>query len=113
MNSCLTGGSKKQLVKSDVSMKKAYQVNLVTLDPGHFHAALLQKIMYDNVSPEVDLYAPEGPDYKQHLDRINSYNSRLVNPTSWKEIVYTGNDFFEKIQGHNFFCCEFWPFFLR
>ncbi len=35
--------------------------------------------------------------YKQHLDRIDSYNSRAVNPTAWNEIVYTGNDFFKKM----------------
>jgi predicted dehydrogenase len=97
LSSCGSGGSKKQSAKSDASMEKSYQVNLITVDPGHFHAALVQKTMYDQVSPEVHLYAPDGPDYHQHLDRINSYNTRPVNPTSWKEIVYTGPDFFEKM----------------
>jgi predicted dehydrogenase len=78
-------------------MGKNYQVKLITVDPGHFHAALVQKIMYDQVSPEVYVYAPQGSDYLQHLDRIKSYNTRQVNPTSWKEIVYTGPDFFEKM----------------
>ena len=31
------------------------------------------------------------------LDSINSYNSRAESPTRWKEEVYTGNDFFEKL----------------
>jgi predicted dehydrogenase len=88
------GGTQK---KSDESMAKDYQVRLITVDPGHFHAALVQKIMYDQVSPEVHVYAPEGPDCKQHLDRINSYNTRTDNQTSWEEIVYTGSDFFEKM----------------
>jgi predicted dehydrogenase len=88
------GGTQK---KSDESMAKDYQVRLITVDPGHFHAALVQKIMYDQVSPEVHVYAPEGPDCKQHLDRINSYNTRIDNQTSWEEIVYTGSDFFEKM----------------
>jgi predicted dehydrogenase len=96
-SSCGTGGSKKQTPKTDVSMEKTYQVKLITVDPGHFHAALVQKIMYDQVSPEVHVYAPQGADYLQHLDRIKSYNSRPVNPTSWKEIIYTGSDFFEKM----------------
>ena len=94
---CGTGGSKVQTAKSETSMEKTYQVKLITVDPGHFHAALVQKIMYDQVSPDVHVYAPEGPDYLQHLDRIKSYNSRPVNPTSWNEIVYTGPDFFEKM----------------
>ena len=78
-------------------MGKNYQVKLITVDPGHFHAALVQKTMYDQVSPEVHVYAPKGPDCIQHLERIKSYNNRSVNPTSWNEIVYTGPDFFEKM----------------
>jgi predicted dehydrogenase len=96
LTSCGSGGSK-QSDKSAVPMEKAYQVKLLTVDPGHFHAALVQKIMYDQVSPDVHVYAPEGPDYQQHLDRITSYNSRQDTPTSWNEIVYTGSDFFEKM----------------
>jgi predicted dehydrogenase len=95
--SCGSGGSKQQIAKSDSSMEKTYQVKLIIVDPGHFHAALVQKIMYDQVSPEVHVYAPQGADYLQHLDRIKSYNSRPVNPTSWNEIVYTGPDFFDKM----------------
>jgi predicted dehydrogenase len=92
--SCGSGGGKKQ---SEDSMEKSYPVHLVTVDPGHFHAALVQKIMYSQVSPEVYVYAPEGPDYLQHIARINSYNSRTENPAGWNEIVYTGADFFERM----------------
>ena len=92
--SCGSGGGKKQ---SEDSMEKSYPVHLVTVDPGHFHAALVQKIMYSQVSPEVYVYAPEGPDYLQHIARINSYNSRAENPAGWNEIVYTGADFFERM----------------
>jgi predicted dehydrogenase len=53
--------------------------------------------MYTQVSPDVRVYAPEGPDVQQHLDRITSYNTRTADPTSWNEIVYKGNDFFEKM----------------
>ena len=95
--SCGGGTTKKQPVKSDSEMENKYQVQLVTVDPGHFHAALVQKIMYDQVSPKVHVYAPEGPDYLQHLDKIKAYNSRTANPTAWEEIVYTGTDFFEKM----------------
>jgi predicted dehydrogenase len=95
--SCGTGGSKKQSAKSDSSMEKSYAVKLITVDPGHFHAALVQKIMYDQVSPDVYVYAPQGPDYLQYIDRIKSYNSRTANPTVWNEIAYTGPDFFEKM----------------
>jgi predicted dehydrogenase len=72
-------------------------VRLVTLDPGHFHAALVQKTMYDDVDSVVYVYAPEGNDLKLHLDRINGFNTRAENPTHWKEVIYTGPDFFEKM----------------
>lgn len=76
---------------------KPKPVQLVTLDPGHFHAALVQKTMYDDVDSVVYVYAPEGNDLKLHMDRISGYNSRAENPTRWKEVVYTGSDFFEKM----------------
>ncbi len=95
--SCGSGGSKKQSDKSAAESESTYSVRLMTVDPGHFHASLVQKTMYDQVSPEVHVYAPEGPDYLQHLEKIKGYNSRAVDPTSWNEIVYTGEDFFEKM----------------
>jgi predicted dehydrogenase len=72
-------------------------IQLITLDPGHFHAALVQKSMYDDIDSVVHIYAPAGNDLQLHLDRINAYNSRKDNPTRWKEEVYSGNDFFEKM----------------
>jgi predicted dehydrogenase len=73
------------------------EVKLMTLDPGHFHAALVQKNMYKQVDPTVHVYAPEGPDVQGYLNLINSYNSRSENPTSWEEVVYTGPDYLEKM----------------
>jgi predicted dehydrogenase len=75
--------------------KSNFPVQLVTVDPGHFHAALIQKIMYDNVDSVVHVYAPEGNDLKLHLDRVDAYNKRKDNPTHWKGNVYTGGDYFE------------------
>ncbi|MFH0842310.1 MAG: putative oxidoreductase C-terminal domain-containing protein [Bacteroidota bacterium] len=94
LTSCSSGGGKKQ---SEDSMEKNYPVHLITVDPGHFHAALVQKIMYSQVSPEVHVYAPGGPDYLQYIARINSYNNRTEDPTGWNEVVYTGADFFERM----------------
>ena len=95
--SCRQSGSKLLTTKSGTFMEKTYQVKLITMDPGHFHAALVQKTMYPQVSPEVHVYAPQGPDYLQHIDRIKAYNARPLNPTNWNEIVYTGPDFFKKM----------------
>lgn len=72
-------------------------VKLMTLDPGHFHAALVQKSSYDNVSDDVYVFAPEGEDVNQHLNRIAGFNTREENPTSWNEKVYLGDDFFKEM----------------
>jgi len=72
-------------------------VRLITLDPGHFHASLVQKLMYAQVSPVVHVYAPEGPDLKAHLKRIDDFNTRANNPTRWEEAVYTGPDFLDRM----------------
>ena len=82
---------------SEMDTIKEVPVKIMTLDPGHFHAGLVQKFMYDQVDPVVHVYAPEGPDVADHLKRIEGYNNRADNPTSWEEKVYTGADFFEKM----------------
>ncbi len=73
------------------------QVRLITLDPGHFHAGLVQKTMYSQVSPIVHVYAPGGLDLDEHLKRIEAFNTRAENPTHWEEKVYTGPDYLEKM----------------
>lgn len=78
-------------------MEKEKPFKLVTVDPGHFHAALVQKMMYDNVDSVAHVYAPEGNDVKMHLGRVEAFNSRAEQPTHWREEVYYGNDFFEKM----------------
>ena len=70
---------------------------LMTLDPGHFHASLVQKFMYADVDPLVHVYAPRGDDLQEHLKRIESFNSRSNQPTHWREEVYTGPDYPEKM----------------
>ena len=78
-------------------MMKAQNIKLITLDPGHFHAALIQKSMYPQVDPTVHVYAEESRDLKLHLEKIDGYNKRTAEPTAWKENVYTGKDFFTKM----------------
>lgn len=75
----------------------AGEVKIITLDPGHFHAALVQKSMYEQVDSNVYVYAPEGPDAQDHLNRVGNYNERAESPTSWNEVVYQGSDFQQKM----------------
>src|SRR3954447_16456109 len=72
-------------------------VRLITLDPGHFHAALVQKEMYPGIAPEVYVYAPGGAELSAHLDLVKQYNSRSETPTKWEEKVYTGKDYLAKM----------------
>ncbi|WP_083984961.1 putative oxidoreductase C-terminal domain-containing protein [Geofilum rubicundum] len=73
------------------------EVKLITLDPGHFHAALIQKRMYDQVDSVVHIYAPEGPDLDLHMQRIEGFNSREASPTSWHSEIYEGEDYLERM----------------
>ncbi|MBN2312978.1 MAG: Gfo/Idh/MocA family oxidoreductase [Sedimentisphaerales bacterium] len=74
-----------------------WKAQLMTLDPGHYHAALVQKSMYEQVCPLAYVYAPDGPDVDNHLEQIKRFNSREENPTSWRQKVYKGDDFLEKM----------------
>lgn len=99
LSACAGGGQKTN--EKEKTMSKftgaAGEVKLMTLDPGHFHAALIQKSMYEQIDPTVYVYAPEGDDVNQHLARIEGFNKRAENPTAWIEKVYTGTDYLEKM----------------
>jgi predicted dehydrogenase len=71
-------------------------IQFVTVDPGHFHAALVQNRTYEGVASDVLVYAPQGNELKSHLSLIEQFNTRAANPTAWKETVYTGADFLDR-----------------
>lgn len=84
--------------KSDTKFTNAKgEVKLIVVAPGHFHADLLLKSNSDRINDTVFVYAPTGNELNQHLSRIESYNNRVENPTSWKEIIYSGNDFMNRM----------------
>src|SRR5688572_13968088 len=72
-------------------------IRLMTVDPGHFHAALIQKEMYPGVAARVDVYAPSGWDLDEHLKRVAAYNQRADNPTRWEMDVRAGDDFLARM----------------
>lgn len=72
-------------------------VRLMTLDPGHFHAALVQKTSYPDIDTTVYVYAPGGKELDAYKALIDQYNNREKEPTHWNEQVYTGTDFAEKM----------------
>jgi len=67
-------------------------VRLMTFEPAHFHAALIQKEMQPDVAARVDVYAQPGGDLDAHLKRIEQFNARKTNPTHWQEVVHTSDN---------------------
>jgi len=64
---------------------------LIVMEPGHFHAALLQKEMYPELDRRVSVYAPLGPELLDYLNRISLFNSRPGNPTRWDLDLHTSD----------------------
>src|SRR5262245_39227342 len=73
------------------------EIRFITLHPGHFHAALVQKEMYEQVAARVHVYAPLGPDLIAHLGRIADFNTRSAAPTQWELEVHAGPDYLERM----------------
>ena len=74
-------------------------IRFITLNPGHFHAALVQKEMYEEVDPTVHVFAPLGPDLVTHMGRIASFNTRAANPTAWRLEVHAREDYLSRFPG--------------
>jgi predicted dehydrogenase len=68
-------------------------IRFITLNPGHFHAALVQKEMYPDVDPTVHVYAPLAPDLLAHVQRIASFNARS---TAWQLEVHASPDYLDR-----------------
>lgn len=88
---CQTGGDK------NPPEQKQDEVKLITLDPSHFHSALVQKSMYPGIDSVVYVYGPKGLGLDEQLNYINQYNSRAEDPTHWVEEVYSGDDYLQKM----------------
>jgi predicted dehydrogenase len=73
------------------------EFRLITLDPGHFHAALVQKEMYSGVAKRVAVYSPLGPDLTEHLTRIARFNLRRERPTAWELDIHAAPDYLERM----------------
>ena len=65
----------------------------VIVNPGHIHAALVLKFPTEGVEGTVRVYAPQGPELESFISTVNSFNSREVEPTSWKLDVCAADDF--------------------
>jgi len=81
----------------NTSADSSAAIKLITLDPAHFHAALVQKTMYPGIDSVVYVYAPKDLGLTEQLNYINQYNSRAEDPTHWVEKVYDGDDYVQKM----------------
>jgi predicted dehydrogenase len=63
----------------------------MTLDPGHFHAALVQKQRLAGVEADCWVYAPPGPDLNAHLARVAAFRN------GWTVHVSEGEDSLERL----------------
>ncbi|MDE2926535.1 MAG: oxidoreductase [Acidobacteriota bacterium] len=72
-------------------------VRLIILNPGHFHATLVLKTSYPQVSPEVHVFAPDGPEAVDHVQRVEGFNRRKQDPTRWRQEVCKGPDYLERM----------------
>jgi predicted dehydrogenase len=68
------------------------EFRLIALDPGHFHAALVQKEMYPGVAQRAAVYAPLDGDLIEHLHRVARFNQRCESPTCWALDIHAGPD---------------------
>ncbi len=68
-------------------------LRLMTLAPGHFHAALVQKETLPGVHPRAHVYGPLDGDLLEHLTRVAAFNARAVDPTRWELDVRTGDNY--------------------
>ena len=72
---------------------------LIVMDPGHFHASLLQAEMYPELDERVSVYAPLGPELFDYLSRIYRFNTRPRDPTRWQlDLAATGDPMAEMLQ---------------
>lgn len=71
-------------------------IRLVTLAPGHFHSALIQKEMLPGIEPIAHVYGPLDADLVAHVGRIAGFNGRSPKPTAWQMEVHAGDNWSEQ-----------------
>jgi predicted dehydrogenase len=49
--------------------------------------------MSPSIDPQVHVFAPEGPELQDYLNRIQGFNSREQEPTEWESIVHASPDY--------------------
>jgi predicted dehydrogenase len=71
-------------------------IRLMTLAPGHFHAALVQKRMIPGVLAKNYVYAPLDTDTATYIEQMAAFNNRPDNPTAWEVDLRAGPNWIER-----------------
>ena len=71
-------------------------IRLLTVAPGHFHAALVQRVMIPGIQSRGYVYGELDADTVAHLERIAAFNARAQNPTNWELDARLGPNYFER-----------------
>ncbi len=73
-------------------------MRLITLAPGHFHAALVQKRAPYGVATRGYVYGPLDADSLAHLGRVAEFNARRDTPTAWEIDARLGDDYLDRFR---------------
>jgi len=71
---------------------------MIVLAPGHSHASAVFAQPLANVSDQVHVYGPAGPETDAFLASLNAFNNRRDHPTHWKVEPYVGPDFLTRLK---------------
>src|SRR4051812_35534037 len=71
-------------------------IRLMTLAPGHFHAALVQKRAHPGVASRSYVYGPLDADTVAHVDRLAAFNARAAEPTAWELDLRAGANWLDR-----------------
>lgn len=70
---------------------------LIVVNPGHFHAGLTLRKRHPLLADEVYVYGEDGPELREFLHLVNSFNQRKEHPTAWGMHIYRGRDYLDAL----------------
>src|SRR5215468_9529614 len=74
-------------------------------EPGHFHAALTLRTPNPRLAPDIHVYATPGPERQAFVTLVESFNTRVDNPTHWCLHLHEGPQLLQRLvaDGHGDF----------
>ncbi|MBL7767337.1 MAG: oxidoreductase [Flavipsychrobacter sp.] len=82
------------MTQTNLTADEKYRI--LTLEPGHFHAALVMKEANPLIDTTCYVYAPDNAATHQYLDYLKSFNTRRQKPTTWNPVWFKEKDYLEQ-----------------